>query len=124
VKRRELITLLGGVAASWPFAARGQHSKWRIGFLGAASASGYESQIAGLRSGLAGLGYVEGENITIEYRWADGHYDRLPALVSELVLPKVGVIVTQGTPGAPAAKQGSGGIPVVMAVLGDPVATG
>jgi ABC-type uncharacterized transport system substrate-binding protein len=88
------------------------------------SASGYESQIAGLRSGLAGLGYVEGENITIEYRWADGHYDRLPALVSELVLPKVGVIVTQGTPGALAAKQGSGGIPVVMAVLGDPVATG
>lgn len=97
----------------------------RIGFLGAASASGfYARQLEALRQGLRDLGYVEGKNIVIEYRWAEGKYDRLPALAAELVQLKVDLIVTHGTPGTRAAKETTQTIPIIMAVSGDAAATG
>jgi putative ABC transport system substrate-binding protein len=96
----------------------------RIGFLGAASASGYASQLEAFRQGLRALGYVEGQNITIEYRWAEGKYDRLAALAAELVALKVDVILTHGTPGTQAANEATTTIPIVVVVAGDAVATG
>jgi ABC-type uncharacterized transport system substrate-binding protein len=126
VKRREFISLLGGAAAGWPLAARAQQPGKvpRIGFLGAASASSYATQLAGFRLGLRDLGYVEGTNIVIEYRWAEAKYERLRDLVAELIRSNVDVIVTHGTPGSLAAKQMTAIIPIVMAAIGDPVATG
>src|SRR5262249_4323621 len=96
----------------------------RIGVLGAASASTYGSFTDTFRQGLRELGYVEGKNVTIVYRWADGRYDRLPELAAELVSLDVDVIVTHGTPGTRAAKRATSTIPIVMAVAGDAVATG
>ena len=126
LKRRELITLLGGAAASWPLAARAQQpgKVVRIGFLGTASASGYASQVEGFRLGLRDLGYVEGTNLIIEYRWAQGNYARLPQLAAELIHSNVELIVTHGTPGSFAAKQATTTIPIVVALAGDPVAAG
>jgi putative ABC transport system substrate-binding protein len=126
MRRREFITLLGGAAAGPAQVASGQQSRNlpRIGFLGAASASGYANQVEGLRAGLRDLGYVEGANIILEYRWADGRYELLPTLAAELVRSKVDVIVTHGTPTALAAKGATTTIPIVMAIIGDPVATG
>jgi putative ABC transport system substrate-binding protein len=125
VNRRAFITLLGGVAA-WPLAARAQQAgkTARIGFLGAASASGYARQVEGFRSGLRDLGYIEGTNIIIAYRWAEGNYARLPELAAELIRSKVDVILTHGTPGALAAKQATATVPIVMAIVGDPVGSG
>ena len=124
MRRREFITLIGG--AAWPLAARAQQTGKvaRVGFLGAASATGYANQLAGFRAGLRELGYVEGTNVVIEYRWAQGHYERLPGLVADLVRSNVNVIVTHGTPGALAAKQTTTTVPIVMAIVGDPVAGG
>ena len=96
----------------------------RIGFLGATSASGYAPQLDAFRQGLRDLGYMEGKNIAIEYRWAEGKYDRLPGLAAELVRLKVDVLVTHGTPGTHAAKSATTTIPIVMATSGDAVATG
>ena len=96
----------------------------RIGFLGAATATRSASAIEALRSGLRELGYVEGRNITIEFRWAEESYDRLPELVSELVASRVDLLITHGTPGTRAAKQATSTIPIVMAISGDAVATG
>ena len=96
----------------------------RIGFLGAASASGYAPQLEAFRQGLRDLGYVEGKNIILEYRWAEGRYDRLPDLAAELVRLKPDLLLTHGTAGTRAAKQASTTIPIVMAVSGDAVATG
>jgi hypothetical protein len=87
-----------------------------VGFLGAVSASDYARQVEALRAGLRDLGYAEGKNIVIEYRWAEGNYDRLPDLAGELVRLKVDVLVTHGTPGNRAAKQVTKTIPIVMAV--------
>ena len=125
MKRREFITLLGGAAMS-PLAAGGQQigRSYRIGFLGGADPVGYAAQIQALTFGLRDYGYVEGTNFAIEYRWAEGHYDRLPALAAELIDLKVGVIITQGTPAALAAKQATTMIPIVMAIVGNPVETG
>jgi len=95
-----------------------------IGFLGGATASGYASLVESFRLGLKDHGYVEGTNLKIEYRWADGDYDRLPILADELVRLKVDVIVTQGTPAAVAAKGATKSIPIVMAVVGNPVESG
>jgi putative ABC transport system substrate-binding protein len=95
-----------------------------IGFLGGADPVGYAPQIEALRLGLRDHGYVEGQNIIVEYRWAEGRYDRLPALAADLVRRKVAVIVTQGTPAAFAAKQATTTIPIVMAIAGNPVETG
>ncbi len=97
---------------------------YRIGFLGIANASSWTSYIAALRQGLRELGYEEGKNLVIEYRWAEEDLDRLPTLAAELVSLKVDVIVTHGTPGSRAAKQATTTIPVVMAAVGDPVRSG
>jgi putative tryptophan/tyrosine transport system substrate-binding protein len=126
MRRREFITLLGGAAAAWPLAARAQQPAKvaRIGFLGSASASGYANQLAGFRAGLRDLGYVEGTNAIIEYRWAEGNYERLPGLVADLIRSNVDVIVTHGTPGSLAAKQATATVPIVVGIIGDPVASG
>ena len=109
-----------------PLAVAGQPAGkvYRLGFLGSATASGYAPMIAALRQGLRDLGYDEGKNIVIEYRWAEERYDRLPNLAAELVALKVDLIVTHGTPGSLAAKQATTTFPVVMAAAGDPVASG
>jgi len=126
IRRREFITLLGGAAAAWPVAAWAQQAGKvvRIGFLGAASASGYANQVTGFRAGLRDLGYVEGTNAIIEYRWAEGNYERLPGLVADLIRSNVDVIVTHGTPGSLAAKRATAKVPIVFGIIGDPVATG
>jgi putative tryptophan/tyrosine transport system substrate-binding protein len=96
----------------------------RIGFLGATSASSWTSRVEAFRVGLSDLGYVEGRNITIEFRWAEGQYSRLPDLAAELVRLKVDLLVTHGTPGTLAAKQATTTTPIVMAASGDAVAAG
>ena len=125
MRRREFITLLGGATVAWPLAARAQQpAKSVIGFLGMASPSTFASRLEGFRLGLRDFGYVEGRNITIEYRWAEGRYERLPGLAAELVRSNVNLIVTHGTPGSLAAKRATTTIPIVMASIGDPVANG
>src|SRR6476620_7387146 len=100
MKRREFITLLGGAAASSPLAALAQQGGVaRVGFLGSASAAGYASRLAAFREGLRDYGYVEGANLVLSTRWAEGNYDRLPTLVNELLQEKVDVLVTHATPG-------------------------
>jgi putative ABC transport system substrate-binding protein len=125
-KRRKLITALGASALAAPLPSFAQQPVKiaRIGFLGAASASGYVKQLDGFRLGLRDLGYVEGKNIVVEYRWAEGNYARLAELAAELVRSKVDVLVTHGTPGTRAAKGATTTIPIVMAISGDAVATG
>ena len=108
------------LAAPFPAEAQAAGKVYRIGFLGSASARQYSAQVDGMRRGLSALGYVEGRNLTIDYRWADGRYERLPGLAVELVRLKVDVIVTHGTPGSQAAKQATTTIPIVMAVVGNP----
>jgi putative ABC transport system substrate-binding protein len=112
--------------AAWPLAALGQQAEKiaRIGFLGATSAAGYADQLAGLRAGLRDLGYIECANLVIEYRWAQGQYERLAGLAADLIRANVAVIVTHGTPGALAAKQATTTLPIVMAIVGDPVVSG
>jgi putative ABC transport system substrate-binding protein len=125
VKRREFITLLSGAATAWPLAARGQQQTMPvIGFLGGADPIGYGVLIEALRSGLRDHGYIEGQNVRIEYRWAEGNYERLPGLAADLLRRKVDIIITQGTPAAFAAKQATTTIPIVMAIVGDPVDSG
>src|SRR5215475_3644920 len=124
--RREFITLIGGAAAAWPFAARAQKlsaNVFRIGFLGVPTADSLPKRPEALRAGLRDLGYQEGRDFVIEYRWADGNYDQLPALIADLARLNVDVIVTHGTPGALAAKTATT-IPVVLAVVGDPLGSG
>jgi putative ABC transport system substrate-binding protein len=124
MQRREFITFLGGTAAMWPLAARAQQKIPRVGFMGNSTA-GLEANLVGaFRDGLRELGYEEGRNIAIEYRWADGNYARFPTLVAELIASKVDVIVTAGTPAALAVKQATTVVPLVMVAVGDPVGTG
>ena len=124
MKRREFITLLGGVAAAWPLAARAQSKIPRVGFMGNSTAALEANLVNAFREGLRELGYEEGRNIVIEYRWADGQYERFPALVAELIAAKVDVIVTAGTPAALAVKKTTTTVPLVMVAVGDPVGTG
>jgi putative ABC transport system substrate-binding protein len=125
MRRREFITLLGG-ATAWPLAVRAQQAGkvWRIGFLGLASPSSWASQVEALRTGLRALGYVEGHNTVVEFRWAEEKYDRLPTLAAELVRLEVDVLVTHSTPGTLAAKRATTTIPIVMVHSGDAVAAG
>jgi len=129
IGRRDFIALLGSAAAasfSLPRATGAQQSGGppTIGFLGAISAIGFAKQLAGFRQGLRDLGYTEGPNLMMEYRWAEGDYARLPALVTELVRFNVAVIVTHGMPGTLAAKRTTTTTPIVAAIIGDPIATG
>jgi putative ABC transport system substrate-binding protein len=124
-RRLFLLTALAG-ALTAPLAAEAQQAGkvWRIGFLGGATAARFDRQVEAARLGLREQGYVEGRNIVIEFRWAEGRYDRLPALAAELASLSVDVIITYGAPGTLALKQATSTVPIVMAVIGNAVEVG
>src|SRR5512147_273967 len=126
LKRRELVTLLGGAGVTWAFAARAQQGSMpTVGFLHSASVRNYGLQLNAFRDGLANAGYVEGQNVTIEYRWAESQLDRLPALAADLVRRQVSVIAACGSPTvALVAKSATALIPIVFETGADPVQIG
>ncbi len=124
MRRREFITAVGGVAAAWPLAALGQQSSIPvIGFINGSSATAYAPYVQTFIRGLGETGYTVGENVAIEYRWAEGHYDRIPDMVDDLVHRRVAVLAPN-TPAVHATKRAAGNIPVVFFTGEDPVTSG
>src|SRR5262249_24690267 len=122
MRRREFITLLGGVAAAWPLGSPGQQAVPLVGFLNSASPDAFAPYVDGFLQGLRDGGYIDGQNVKVEYRWAYGQYDRLPQLAAELVGQQVAVIVASGgEPSVMAAKAATSRTPIVFGIGGHPV---
>src|SRR5580658_2688576 len=126
IERRKFIAALGGAAVTWPVRALAQQTALpTVAFINAGSADGSASRAAAFRKGLTEAGFIEGQNVTIEYHWLEGDYDRLPALVADLVRRQVAVIATPAsTPATVAAKAATATIPIVFGVAEDPVSLG
>jgi putative ABC transport system substrate-binding protein len=125
LRRREFIALFGGAAAAWPLAARSQQASSSIGFLSSRSPGESAGVVAAFREGLRQTGFIEGQNLTIAFRWAEGNYGRLPALAAELVALPVALLYSAGgPPAALAAKEATSAIPIVFSAVSDPVGMG
>jgi putative tryptophan/tyrosine transport system substrate-binding protein len=126
IRRREFVILLGGgAAAAWPLAARAQQPPMPVvGFLGSTSAEAYARRLRAFRQALKETGYVEGQNVEVEYRWAEGHFERLPGLAADLVGRNVAVIIAAGAAATLAVKATATAIPIVFSIATDPVAEG
>jgi putative tryptophan/tyrosine transport system substrate-binding protein len=124
MRRRDFIAAMIGSATEWPFAVRAQRAMPVIGFLNAAFAAGYPGPLSAFLKGLGETGYTDGQNVTIQYRWAEGHNDRLPVMAADLVRSQVTVIAATSTPAALAAKAATSTIPIVFETGGDPINLG
>src|SRR6516164_4821393 len=125
MRRRDFIKVVGGSAVTWPLAARAQQSIMPvIGYLGLGSAQSDAFRVEGFRQGLKEVGYIEGQNLTIEYRWAEDHHDRLPAMTADLVRQQVAVIVATSATASLAAKAATTTLPIVFETAADPVKLG